>query len=128
MPPIARLKFTEKFCTQAEIIETEPKTRTESVRNSTARDPSIMKPLTEAYTATVEAAVQKTTFKTKRRLGGLKTINREALNIRITRINASKAITGIAASFDFKMAPGELFKITLFELRFMSFGKKLLRN
>ena len=100
--PIAKLKLTEKLCTKAEPIEAEAKIRMDTVRNNTVRDPSIKNPLTDAYTVMAEAKVQKTKFNKNRRLGGLKTINREASKIRITRVIVSKAITGITASFDFK--------------------------
>ena len=99
MSPIAKLKLVENRCTKAELIEAEPKIRIDTVSSNTVRDPSLRKPLIDAYTITAEAAVQKIMLKIKTRLGELKTINWVSFKNKVASVTASRPITGIKARF-----------------------------
>jgi len=97
MSPIATLKLAEKPCTKAELIEAEPKIKMDTVSSNTVRDPSLRKPLIDAYTIIAEAAVQKIRLKIKTRLGELKTINCEAFKNKVASVTARRPTTGIKA-------------------------------
>ena len=99
MPPIVKLKLTENLCTKAELIEAEPKIKMDTVSSNTVRDPSLRKPLIDAYAVIAEATVQKTMLKIIIALGELKTNNCEAFKNKVASVTASSPITGTKARF-----------------------------
>jgi hypothetical protein len=110
MSPIAKLKLAEKPCTKAKLIEAKAKTKMDIESSNTVRDPSIRKPLIDAYTVIAEAAVQKIRLKIKTKLRELKTINCEAFKNKVASVTANRPITGIKASFECSQARLQRFK------------------